>query len=99
MLRPAVNEILKDGQSYYSLVIAVAKRARQIAQEAEEEPLVPVSYTHLNTDEPPPRGGHFYWRQWRKSRLSLIHILLCAAPAKWQYPAGVHANSQHVLHF
>lgn len=37
MLRPAVSEILKDGQSYYSLVIAVAKRARQIAQEAEEE--------------------------------------------------------------
>lgn len=25
MLRPAVNEILKDGQSYYSLVIAVAQ--------------------------------------------------------------------------
>ena len=24
MLRPAVNEILKNGQSYYSLVIAVA---------------------------------------------------------------------------
>ena len=40
MLRPAVNEILKDGQSYYSLVIAVAKRARQIAQEAEEEHIV-----------------------------------------------------------
>lgn len=40
MLRPAVSEILKDGQSYYSLVIAVAKRARQIAQEAEEEHIV-----------------------------------------------------------
>lgn len=40
MLRPAVNEILKNGQSYYSLVIAVAKRARQIAQEAEDEHIV-----------------------------------------------------------
>ena len=40
MQRPAVNEILKEGQSYYSLVIAVAKRARQIAQDAEEEHIV-----------------------------------------------------------
>ena len=31
MLRPAMNDILKDGQSYYSFVIAVAKRARDIA--------------------------------------------------------------------
>lgn len=35
MHRPAVNEILKNNESYYSLVIAVAKRARQIAEEAE----------------------------------------------------------------
>lgn len=40
MLRPAVSEILKDNQSYYSLVIAIAKRARQIAQEAEDESIV-----------------------------------------------------------
>ena len=31
--------------------------------------------------------------------IGIRYLLLCAAPAKWQYPAGVHANSQHVLHF
>jgi len=31
MLRPAMNDILKKGQSYYSFVLAVAKRARDIA--------------------------------------------------------------------
>ncbi|MBC8570919.1 DNA-directed RNA polymerase subunit omega [Zongyangia hominis] len=37
MLKPAVtSHILKPGQSYYSLVVAVAKRARQIAEDAEE---------------------------------------------------------------
>lgn len=36
MLRPAMNDILKDGQSYYSFVIAVAKRARDIAEDAIE---------------------------------------------------------------
>jgi len=40
MLRPAVSEILKEGQSYYSLVIAVAKRAREIAQNAEDEHII-----------------------------------------------------------
>ena len=34
MLRPAVVEILKNNESYYSLVIAVAKRAREITDEA-----------------------------------------------------------------
>lgn len=37
MYRAAANEILKNGESYYSLVIAVAKRARDIAQKAEDE--------------------------------------------------------------
>ncbi|MBC8547535.1 DNA-directed RNA polymerase subunit omega [Clostridiaceae bacterium NSJ-31] len=37
MLRPAVNEILKNGESPYSLVVGVAKRARQITDESEEE--------------------------------------------------------------
>lgn len=37
MHRPASTEILKNGESYYSLVVAVAKRARQIAEEAENE--------------------------------------------------------------
>ncbi|MDO5126081.1 MAG: DNA-directed RNA polymerase subunit omega [Ruminococcus sp.] len=34
MLRPAVVQILKNNESYYSLVIAVAKRARDITDEA-----------------------------------------------------------------
>ena len=37
MHRPSAGEILKEGESYYSLVIGVAKRAREIAEEAEEE--------------------------------------------------------------
>ena len=37
MLKPAVSDILKKGQSYYSLVVAVAKRAREITEEAEQE--------------------------------------------------------------
>lgn len=36
MHRPSINEILHDKESYYSLVVAVAKRAREIAVEAEE---------------------------------------------------------------
>lgn len=34
MLRPAVSQILKNNESYYSLVIAVAKRAREITEDA-----------------------------------------------------------------
>ena len=33
MLRPAVNQIIAKNESCYSLVIAVAKRAREITQE------------------------------------------------------------------
>ena len=36
MLRPAVTEILKNKESYYSLVVAVSKRARQIADDLIE---------------------------------------------------------------
>lgn len=36
MHRPSMNDILKPGQSYYSLVLAVAKRARDIADQAME---------------------------------------------------------------
>lgn len=36
MLRPSVSQILKNNESYYSLVIAVAKRARDIADELVE---------------------------------------------------------------
>ncbi|MGN0601420.1 MAG: DNA-directed RNA polymerase subunit omega [Oscillospiraceae bacterium] len=37
MLRPAAVQILRNNESYYSLVIAVAKRAREITEEAYEE--------------------------------------------------------------
>ena len=37
MLKPSANIITVPHKSTYSLVIAVAKRARQIAQKAEEE--------------------------------------------------------------
>lgn len=36
MLRPAVNQIITKNESCYSLVIAVAKRARQITEELYE---------------------------------------------------------------
>ena len=36
MLRPAMSQILKPGESYYEFVIAVARKAREIASEAEE---------------------------------------------------------------
>lgn len=37
MHRPSATEMLKNNESYYSLVVGVAKRARQIAVEAEEK--------------------------------------------------------------
>jgi len=36
MLKPSVNELTKNGESIYSLVIATAKHAREITDEAEE---------------------------------------------------------------
>jgi DNA-directed RNA polymerase subunit omega len=36
MLRPAVNQIITKNESCYSLVIAVAKRAREISQDLYE---------------------------------------------------------------
>ncbi len=36
MLRPAASQLLKNGESPYSLVIAVAKRAREITDDAIE---------------------------------------------------------------
>ena len=36
MLRPAMSQILKPGESYYEFVVAVAHKAREIASEAEE---------------------------------------------------------------
>ncbi len=40
MLRPAVVQILKNNESYYSLVIAVAKRARDITDNAYENKVI-----------------------------------------------------------
>jgi DNA-directed RNA polymerase subunit omega len=40
MLRPAVCQILKNNESTYSLVIAVAKRAREVTDDAFEDKVV-----------------------------------------------------------
>ena len=37
MLRPAITQLITTNESYYSLVIGVAKRARQITEELYEE--------------------------------------------------------------
>ena len=37
MLRPAMSEILDRNQDCYAFVVAVAKRAREIADTAEEQ--------------------------------------------------------------
>ncbi|WP_312641670.1 DNA-directed RNA polymerase subunit omega [Hydrogenoanaerobacterium sp.] len=42
MLRPSISQILKNNESPYSLVVAVAKRAREITEEAEENKKVLV---------------------------------------------------------
>lgn len=42
MLRPAITQLISKNDSYYSLVIGVAKRAREIAEEKktlEEKPV------------------------------------------------------------
>ena len=51
MLRPAVSQILKNNESYYSLVIAVAKRAREITSDAFDNKLV--------LDEKPVNNGEY----------------------------------------
>ena len=40
MLRPAMSQILKPGESYYEFVVAVARKAREIAAEAEEKKIL-----------------------------------------------------------
>lgn len=35
MLKPAITDLIRDDESKYSLVIATAKRAREIASQAE----------------------------------------------------------------
>ena len=36
MLRPAMSDLIDDDQDTYAFVVAVAKRAREIANDAEE---------------------------------------------------------------
>lgn len=40
MLKPSSSQILKNGESTYSLVVAVAKRAREIIDEAYEDKII-----------------------------------------------------------
>lgn len=40
MLRPSVSQIITKNESYYSLVIAVAKRARQVTEELYENNMI-----------------------------------------------------------
>ena len=37
MLRPSMREILKEGESYYEMVVAIARKARKIAEKAEAD--------------------------------------------------------------
>ena len=38
MLRPAVNQLISPDESVYSLVVGIAKRAREIADEIDADP-------------------------------------------------------------
>jgi DNA-directed RNA polymerase subunit omega len=40
MLYPSINDLLQKGDNRYTFVIAVAKRAREIANEAEEQAII-----------------------------------------------------------
>ncbi len=37
MLRPTMSQILREGESAYAFVVAVARRAREMADEAEAQ--------------------------------------------------------------
>lgn len=37
MLRPAMSQILKKGDNYYEFVVAIAQKAREITEDAEEQ--------------------------------------------------------------
>lgn len=50
--RLSYSDILKKNESYYSLVDAIAKRARQISEEAEEKgEIITVKPVQLAIDE------------------------------------------------
>jgi DNA-directed RNA polymerase subunit omega len=49
MLKPLKNDIIKNDESYYSFVVGIAKRARQISEFADNEKLdkIPEEYSTL----------------------------------------------------
>lgn len=50
--RLSYSDILKKNESYYSLVVAIAKRARQISEKAEEKgEIITVKPVQLAIDE------------------------------------------------
>ena len=52
MLRPAMSEILEKKQDCYTFVVAVAKRAREIADESEEQhEILEMKPVKLSVDE------------------------------------------------
>ena len=52
MLRPSMNEILERKQDCYNFVVAVAKRAREIADESEEKhEILEMKPVKLSVDE------------------------------------------------
>ena len=65
MLRPSVNQLITKNESSYSLVIGVAKRAREIADEL---------YENGKTLEEKPVKTAIRELAAGKYRLSLIHI-------------------------
>ena len=52
MLRPAMSEILERKQDCYTFVVAVAKRAREIADQSEENhEILEMKPVKLSVDE------------------------------------------------
>ena len=52
MLRPAMSEILERKQDCYTFVVAVAKRAREIADQSEEQhEILEMKPVKLSVDE------------------------------------------------
>lgn len=49
MLKPLKNDMIKNDESYYSFVVGIAKRARQISEFADNEKLekIPEEYSKL----------------------------------------------------
>ena len=63
MLRPSMSQILKPGESYYEFVVAVARKAREIASkaEAQHEALEEKPVTWRYTSSPAARKNSPTW--------------------------------------